>query len=174
LNQMVSRAARWAEEQEQFILNHLQSRALTAEEEEIGRLAGVQRPEAVRILATPEVPFPEELDLRAAAQAIGLTTSAERRGLTLGHGIVVRQDHANDEKLIAHELRHVAQYERCGSISTFLQRYCFELNEFRYPETPMEQDAVVFVETLFPGHEPMTGRDQAVGRQTRDSGSPSI
>jgi hypothetical protein len=149
LNQMLPRAARWAEEQERFILNHSQSRGLTTEEQEIGRLAGLERPEAVRILSMPEVPFPEDVDLRAAAQATGLTGS-ERRGLAVGHGIVVRQDHASDEKLIAHELRHVAQHERCGSISKFLQRYCFELNEFRYPETPMEQDAVVFVETLFP------------------------
>jgi hypothetical protein len=101
----------------------------------------------------PEVPFPEEADLRAAAQAVGLTTS-ERCGLTLGHGIVVRQDYANDEKLIAHQLRHVAQYDRCGSISAFLRRYLFEVNEIsRYPETPMEQDAIAFVELHFPIHE---------------------
>ena len=104
-NQMLPRAARWAEEQEQFILHNSQSRVLSTREQEIGRLAGVEHPEAVRILAVPEVPFPKEADLRAAAQAVGLATS-ERCGLTLGHGIVVRQDYANDEKLIAHELRH--------------------------------------------------------------------
>jgi hypothetical protein len=149
-NQMLPRAARWAEEQEQFILHNSQSRALSTQEQEIGRLAGVQQLEAVRILATPEVPFPEEADLRAAAQALGLITYGIC-GLAFGHGIFVRQDYANDEKLIAHELRHVAQYERYGSISTFLRRYLFEVNEVnRYPETPMEQDAVAFAESLFP------------------------
>ena len=45
----------------------------------------------------------------------------------------------------------VAQYERYGSISAFLRRYLFEVNEVsRYPETPMEQDAVAFAESLFP------------------------
>jgi hypothetical protein len=147
--QLLPRAADWAEKQEQFILNHGESRALTAEEQEIARQAGVQRPEGVRILAVPEIPFPEQMDLRAAAQVVGLSTRGIA-GLTVGHGIFVRQDLANDAKLVAHELRHVAQYERHGSILAFLQRYLFEVNEFRYPETPMEQDAVAFVEYIFP------------------------
>jgi len=146
-NQMLPRAARWAEEQEQFIITNSQSRALTGQELEVARRAGVLRPEAVRILALPEIPLPADADLRMAAEAVGLGALG---GLTLGHGIFVRTDHANNAKLVAHELRHVAQYERHGSIFGFLQRYLFEVNEFRYPETPMEQDAVAFAEILFP------------------------
>ena len=148
-NQLLLRAADWAGKQEQFILTHGDSRALTAQEQEIARRAGVRRPEAVRILAMPEIPFPEAADLRAVAQVVGLAIRGIA-GLTLGCGIFVRQDRANDAKLIAHELRHVAQYEHHGSILTFLQRYLTEVNEFRYPDIPLEQDAVSFAEAIFP------------------------
>ena len=147
LNQMLPRAALWAEKQEQFILRHGASRALADQEREIARRAGVQRPEAVRILLVPEIPFPEDVNLRAAAEFVGLGSLG---GLTVGHGIFVRHDHANDAKLVAHELRHVAQYERYGNILAFLQRYLFEVNEYRYPETPMEQEAVAFAESVHP------------------------
>lgn len=147
LNQMLPRVATWAEKQEQLILEDADSRALSSQELEIARRAGVLSPEAVRILALPEIPLPEETNLRAAAMAVGLGAMG---GLTLGHGIFIRNDHANDGKLVAHELRHVAQYERYESILGFLQRFLFEVNEYRYPETPMEQEAVVFAETIFP------------------------
>jgi len=147
--QLLSRATDWVEKQEQFILNHEESRALTVQEQEIARQAGVQRPEGVRILAVPEIPFPQEAELRAAAEIVGLSTRGAS-GLTVGHGIFVRHDLADDAKLVTHELRHVAQYERRGSILAFLRRYLFEVNEFGYPDAPMEQDAIAFAEYIWP------------------------
>ena len=74
----------------------------------------------------PRSPSPEEADLRQAAGAFGLI-SADSVGLALGYGIFMRPDCLNDPKLIAHELKHVAQYERHG-IPAFFRQYLAEVN----------------------------------------------
>jgi hypothetical protein len=148
-NEMLPRATAWAATQEKSMRGHRESRILVPQAQDIARRAGVVRPEDVRILAVPAIPLPEEVDLRQAAQAFGLITP-RTGGLTIGHGILVRQDCLNDAKLIAHELMHVAQYERLGSILAFLQRYLWECNEVGYPAAPMEQEAIAFAESVFP------------------------
>jgi len=148
-NLMLPRAAAWAQQQEKFTLRHSAALVLIPEGQDIARRAGVQRPNAVRLLAVPELPLPDEADLREAARAFGLIT-LETAGLTIGHGIFVRQDCLNDAKLIAHELMHVAQYERHGSILAFLRQYLSEVNEYGYPAAPMEQEAIAFAGTVFP------------------------
>ncbi|MBZ5724168.1 MAG: hypothetical protein LAP87_04160 [Acidobacteriia bacterium] len=96
-----------------------------------------------------ELPLPDDADLRQAAVAFGLITPGTA-GLSIGHGIIVRQDCLRDATLIAHELKHVAQYERLGSIPAFLQQYLAEVNQHGYPAAPLEQEAVAFAESEFP------------------------
>jgi hypothetical protein len=43
-------------------------------------------------------------------------------GMTLGHTILVRKEHAGDEALLCHELVHVRQWEELG-VTRFLWRY---------------------------------------------------
>ena len=117
--------------------------------QEIARRAGVSRPESVRLLAVPEIPLPAEADLRQAARQFDLITQ-DTAGLTIGHGIFVREQCLKDAKLVAHELMHVAQYERHGSILGFLARDLSECNEFGYPAAPMEQEAIAFAVSVFP------------------------
>jgi hypothetical protein len=150
-NHMLPRAAAWAQQQEQLMLGHKQSLVLIPECQAIARRAGVAQPQAVRILGVPEIPLPEGRDLREAAVAFGLITPGTV-GLTIGYGIFVRQDCLKDPKLIAHELKHVAQYERHGSIAAFLQQYLSEVNQYGYPAAPMEQEAIAFAESEFPSH----------------------
>ncbi len=149
-NEMLPRAAAWAQQQEQFMLGNPASLVLVPQGQDIARRAGVSDPLAVRILGVPEIPLPDALDLRQAAIAFGLITPGTA-GLTIGRGIFVRQDSLKDAKLIAHELKHVAQYERLGSILAFLQQYLTEVNQHGYPAAPMEQEAIAFAETEFPG-----------------------
>jgi ribulose-5-phosphate 4-epimerase/fuculose-1-phosphate aldolase len=149
---MLPRATAWAQQQEELMLGHKESLILVPEGQAIARRAGVSRPAAVRILGVTEIPLPEEKDLREAAVQFGLITPGTA-GLTIGHGIFVRQDCLKDPKLIAHELMHVAQYERHGSIPAFLQQYLSEVNQYGYPAAPMEQEAVAFAESVFPSHE---------------------
>jgi hypothetical protein len=69
--------------------------------------------------------------------------------MAIGHGVFVREDCFNNWELIAHELKHVAQYETHGSILAFLKQYLSEVNEYGYPNNPMEQEAVVFGKGAF-------------------------
>jgi len=43
-------------------------------------------------------------------------------GMTLGHTVLVRRDHAGDEALLCHEMVHVRQWEELG-VPRFLWRY---------------------------------------------------
>jgi hypothetical protein len=147
--QLLPRAAAWAQHQEEIMLRHEAALVLSPQGQETARRAGVQRPDAVRLLPVQQIPLPEEEDLREAAAAFGLITP-ETAGLTIGQGIFVREDCANDAKLIAHELKHVAQYDRHGSIIAFLQQYLSEVNEYGYPAAAMEQEAIAFAESVFP------------------------
>jgi Domain of unknown function (DUF4157) len=146
---MLPRAAAWAQSQERFMLKNPASLILVPQVQDIARRAGVARPEAVRILGVSEIPLPDEADLREAAVGFGLITPGTL-GLTIGHGIFVRNEYIKDAKLIAHELKHVAQYERLGSIPAFLQQYLAEVNQHGYAAAPMEQEAVIFAESEFP------------------------
>jgi hypothetical protein len=145
--QMMPRAIAWAEGQEQQIC----SRGISLDQrgDDIARLAGVQQRERVRLLAVSQIPLPDEADLRRAAQDFGLLTT-DTGGLTIGYGIYVLQKCWGDVKLVAHELKHVFQYEQCGGISGFLKKYLSEINEYGYPAAPMEQDAISFAYRMFP------------------------
>ncbi len=79
-HEMLPRATAWAQQQERFLLSHREALRLTPQEQEIARRAGVAQAEAVRILGVPEIPKPEEADLREAAGAFGLI-SADSVGL---------------------------------------------------------------------------------------------
>src|SRR5207249_3605888 len=118
--------------------NHSNALPLNQFGYDLARRAGVTRPESVRILAVTEILPPEEDDLRRASSEFGVITAATA-GLTLGHGIFVRQDYLQDAKLVAHELRHVAQYEQYGSFAGFLQQYLAEVNRHGYLAAPMER-----------------------------------
>ncbi len=112
---------------------------LTAAQIRIARQVGVQRPEAIRVLRVARIPLPEEPVLRRAALETGLL-GPDTAGLTLDHGIYVVQDQ-DSPRLIAHECRHVQQYEALGSIENFLTVYLQQLAEVGYQAAPLEIDA---------------------------------
>jgi len=148
-DQMLPRAAAWAQQQEQLVLANNQSLVLIPDGQAVARRAGVMHPEAVRIIGVPEIPLPQEADLREAAVAFALITP-RTEGLTIGHSIFIRQDCLQNPKLVAHELKHVEQYERYGSILAFLKQYLSEINKYGYPAAPLEQEAIAFAESVFP------------------------
>jgi hypothetical protein len=113
----------------------------------MARKAGVKELERIRFRLVPEIRLPEEEDLRLAARALGLNGCAE--ALTLGYGILLREECGNDEKVIAHELVHVAQCERLGGLLNFLTAYLNECNQYGYCEAPMELEALQFSRSVF-------------------------
>jgi hypothetical protein len=61
-------------------------------------------------------------------------------GGTFGYGIYACADHVTN-RLLAHECRHVFQYESAGSIAAFLPAYLQEIAERGYFECSFEVDA---------------------------------
>jgi Domain of unknown function (DUF4157) len=138
-------AVQWAIEQEQRILRDGVS--LSPLEILDARSVGVQHPEPVRLLAVETIPRPEHMILTAACDALDFLTPATR-GLTLQRGIFIRSDCWRNRRLIAHELVHVAQYERLGGMLPFLRQYLLECVTLGYPEAPLEQEALSVTQRL--------------------------
>jgi len=143
--QLLHLAAAWVEQQEARIL--ASGVGLTPAQLSDARQVGVAHPERVRLLGVASIPIPEHPALRAAGELTGFI-SPFTAGLTLRYGIYIRSDFIDDRYLIAHELVHTAQYERCGSIETFLRQYLNECLSIGYPDAPMEQEAILTSERL--------------------------
>lgn len=113
---------------------------LTPDERDIARAVGVAEPELVRVeMVGDRLPMPEDPELRAAAVEAGLLGPG-MVGLTLGHSIFICRGHKT-RRLMSHELRHVHQYEQCGSIAAFLPLYLQQVIENGYSDAPFERDA---------------------------------
>lgn len=112
---------------------------LSAAETAVARRVGVKGPELVRLLRVPEVPPMNGLFQRVG-RSLGLVQT-HTIGMTLGYGIYIREDHWREGRLVAHELAHVAQYERLGGFCGFLRVYLRECLEEGYPLGALEQEA---------------------------------
>jgi hypothetical protein len=113
-------AYQWAKAQEQFILARgapLGSR-YTADAHRVG----VRDCSRVKVLVVDRIPLPDNKELAEATRHEHLITDA-CRGVTIGHGIIIRADCWGDRELILHQLVHVAQCERSGGLELFLQEY---------------------------------------------------
>jgi hypothetical protein len=142
--QIIPLAVQYVERGEQRILMNgvSLSESLIAD----ARNVPVNSPENVKLLSVSAVPPPTDPLLRLVAETTGII-SPETAGLTLRYGIFIRSD-CWDRGLIVHELGHVAQYERMGSIEAFLRQYLKECNTIGYPEAPMEQEAIAVAKKI--------------------------
>jgi hypothetical protein len=135
---LLPKAIAWAEERETEILRigiPLNEYCIT-----IAKRVGVAQPERVHIvLVDDQLPLPSDPELQHACLATGLF-GPHMAGITLGHGIFIRREH-DTTRLRSHELRHVYQYERAGSIAVFLHAYLQEIVDYGYEKSPFEIDA---------------------------------
>lgn len=83
--------------------------------------------------------LPEERGLRTLAVQTGLL-GIRSIGLAVGYGIFIHKDH-KAARLVAHELRHVHQYEKAGAIAVFLPNYLQQILDHGYAQAPLEIDA---------------------------------
>ncbi len=132
-------ATQWVEEQEKRILT--EGVPLTPHQAFDAHLVGVKNPAKVRLLKTDFIPLPENVVLRKANELFNLV-SPVTAGITFGYGIYIREDMWGDRPLVAHELVHVGQYERYGSVGAFLRDYLEECLTIGYPNGPLEQEAI--------------------------------
>ena len=137
LPQILPKAITWAEERSKEIL--INGIALKSKEVEIAKIVGVGQPELIRYLMVERLPLPDDEELKQAALATGLL-GPTMIGLTLGHGIYFCSK-AITMRLLAHECRHVYQYEQAGSISSYLPGYLHQVVLYGYHNAPYEVDA---------------------------------
>ncbi len=132
-------AYHYAEKHEALILE--KGIPLTAEELAEARRAGVREPEKIRRLCVLKIPEPDNDEVLFAAKRSGLFQMGSS-GLTLGHGIYLRQDAWNSRLILVHECVHVGQYERLG-MRPFLDVYIRECIDPGYPFGALEQEAIL-------------------------------
>ena len=135
LPQLIPAATAWAMAEADRIVENGQH--LTTNQVALARRVKVAHPELVRIMHVDRLPVPEDPLLREVALAIDLPNMA---GLTLGHGIYLVRGH-DEASLVAHELRHVHQYEQMGGIEPFMAVYLAQIAAHGYHDAPLEQDA---------------------------------
>src|SRR5256714_7502595 len=116
-------ASQWAKRQEAYILAHGVS--LTPDQTADARRAGVNDPGRVRVLVVNRIPLPDDKELAEAARRAQIITDASR-GVTIGHGIIIRADSWRDRELLLHQLVHVAQCERSGGLEKFVTEYLLD------------------------------------------------
>jgi hypothetical protein len=104
------------------------------------------------VLALPE---PDHAEVLFAAKRSGLFQLASS-GLTVGHGIYLRQDVWSSRQILVHECVHVAQYERMG-MRRFLDIYLRECIDPGYPFGALEQEAILVARDIC-----KTGPERAV------------
>jgi len=108
---------------------------------------GVAHPEKIRLMKVDQIPVLNGRVVKALSSLFPMI-SCNTVGLTLRYGIYIRSRYWDDRHLIAHECVHTGQYERCGSVASFLKCYFTECLETGYPDAPMEQEAIVRSSTL--------------------------
>lgn len=134
---IVPLAVSWAKERSADIL--VKGAPLTAEECELAERMGVSQPERIRVQMVDRLPVPENPVLAQVAESTGLL-GPNMVGLTLGYGLYICNGHRN-RSLVSHECRHVFQYERAGSIESFLSMYLGQIATYGYQNAPLEVDA---------------------------------
>jgi hypothetical protein len=76
----------------------------------------------VRVLVVDRIPLPDDEELAEAARRAQIITDASR-GVAIGYGIIIRADSWQNRELLLHQLVHVAQCERSGSLESFVGEY---------------------------------------------------
>lgn len=137
IQQLLPAAIEWA--QDEAALAAANGRPLSARESAIARKVGVSQPERIRVCVVRQMPAPSREPLRSAAAALGLLGPGTT-GLALDHSVFMREGH-QDERLLAHECRHVQQCEAAGSLAQFLRAYFTQLAQHGYTDAPFEIDA---------------------------------
>lgn len=130
-------AIAWVEEHEAAIL--ASGQGLNDYELGLARRVGVVNAEKIRIKFVTDFPRPTEPLLIQAMEKTGML-GPNMHGVTLGHGIYIRQPH-NSIRLLTHEFRHAHQYEVAGSIALYIPAYLEQILQFGYRDAPFEIDA---------------------------------
>lgn len=128
----------WVRRHERLILGT--GRPLQSPEMDWALKVGVNQPVRVRVLSVPEIPMPVPRWIQRLGASFSFACHAPA-GMTLGHGVYVSDLCGNDPALLVHEFVHVGQYERFGSVKSFLRQYLWECLSAGYESAPLEREA---------------------------------
>src|SRR5688572_24565407 len=132
-------AYQWAKIQEAYILRH--GAPLTPHQMADAGRAGVQNPAQVRVLVVDRIPLPDDPELADAARRAQIITDASR-GVAIGYGIIIRADSWQNRELLLHQLVHVAQCERIGSLKSYVAHYLSDRRgSSAFSVDPLEDEA---------------------------------
>lgn len=119
-NRLAPRAIQWAKTQQEVILKYGVS--LSSAQSDDASRCGVQDSSRVRVLVVDRIPLPDDEELAEAARRAQIITEASR-GVTIGHGIIIRADSWQNRELLLHQFVHVAQCERYEELDSYLADY---------------------------------------------------
>lgn len=114
--------------------------ALDAQQLELARTVGVAEPERVRVVYTQHFPVASDAALAAQLKTRFGIGGAADGGLTMGHTVFIAEKYAGARWLLAHELTHVAQFERFG-VERFAHDYLTQMLIVGYARAPLEREA---------------------------------
>ena len=114
--------------------------ALDAQQLELARAVGVAEPERVRVVYTQHFPVASDAALAAQLKTRFGIGGAADGGLTMGHTVFIAEKYAGARWLLAHELTHVAQFERFG-VERFAHDYLTQMLIVGYARAPLEREA---------------------------------
>ena len=137
LPKLLPQAIEWVELRSAKILSS--GWPLSAEGIDVARSVGVLDPKRIRVELVESLPLPDDQMLRDVGLQTGLI-DPDMAGGTFGYGICACKDQVTN-RLLAHECRHVFQYEVAGSIAAFLRAYLKEIVENGYSKCSFEVDA---------------------------------
>jgi hypothetical protein len=137
LPKLLPQAIEWVELRSAEILSR--GKPLTAAGIRIASSVGVLDPKRIRVELVEILPLPDDQMLRDVALQTGLI-DPDMAGGAFGYGIYACKNQATN-RLLAHECRHVFQYEVVGTIAAFLAAYLQEIVKYGYFESPFEADA---------------------------------
>lgn len=103
------------------------------------RAVGVVHPERIRINYVAHMPFPGTWLSYRLARLLGVP-GPQTVGLTLGYSLYIIAEHMSP-RLLAHECRHVYQFEQAGSLAAFIPEYLRQVFRHGYFQSPLEVDA---------------------------------
>lgn len=137
LPELLPKAIEWAES----LCDRIAREGLPIDDklQALARQVGVAQPDMIRILEVPHLPRPEDPELCQACFASGML-GANMTGLTLGYHIMVVAG-CTTPKILAHDFRHVYQFEEAGSLPAFLSIYAAQVLACGHNDAPLEWDA---------------------------------
>jgi len=114
-------------------------RPLTAREQEWARLAGVARPDKIRIAVVPRIPSRNRQAEIERQAGLAATT----RAIAAGYGIIFAAGHDDKLSVLMHEFIHVRQFEQLGREGLARQVLIERAVLTGITVIPIEQEAVL-------------------------------